>query len=230
MDDTTNQNNDRLQIYPRSFHPVVYADARKSFLRTGDIALCRAGSLEGQLISFYSGSQYSHATMLGWAAADALMIAETRHHKDARLISLSGEIGQWPGYYDVYRVRRASFKADTAWSFMCHAAGAKYDFRHVTRAWLRRRLGPDYIAPIPNSDKPQWPRDCSALVHAAMRSGKGPKLKAFDCDVIPGDFADRRYFDYVCTLFSSIEQIERLSKLLENALPLSIERLKAEGG
>ena len=195
--------NSRLQI-----RPVVYADARKNLLLTGDIALCHAATIEGRLISDVTKSPYTHAAMLGWAAADALMMmAETRQHIGSRLISLSGEVTRYPGYYDVYRVRRKFSPAD-AWSFMCHAAGSKYGWNHITRVWARRRLG-CFISPIPNSEFPQWPRDCSALVHAALRAGGGPQVKTYDCDVVPGDLCATRYFDYVCTLFTSEMQIDQ---------------------
>jgi hypothetical protein len=207
MEKEAKQPNGRLQVFPQSFTPVIYSDARKSLLKTGDIALCRPGTLFGEMIAQETQSVYSHATMLGWAAEDALMIAETRQTKDARLISLSGEIVKWPGYYDVYRVRRKSFKPDISWSFVCHAAGAVYGWRHISRAWLRRKLPNGMVMPIPNSDIPQWPRSCSALIHASLRLGRGPQIQTFDCDAMPGDLSGRRYFDYVCTLFTDENQI-----------------------
>lgn len=199
--------------------PVVYQHARRQILRTGDIALSRPSSLEGLLISRETHASYTHAAMIGWAAADVLMLAETRQHANSRLISLSGEVALWPGYYDVYRVREGEwprFDPDVAWSFMCHAAGSRYGWGHIARVWSRRHSF-GLIPAIPNSDDPQWSRDCSALVHAALRASHGPQVKAFDCDVTPGDLSDPMYFDYICTLFADDKQIERHLERLEDA-------------
>lgn len=154
------------------------------------------------MISGLSGSIYSHATMIGYAglaSAHVLMLGETREHRDARLIALSNEIRHWPGYYDVYRVKNFAWNPDKAWAFVCRAAGATYSWRHMTRGGLRRLFG-NVIPPIPDSDDPEWPRDCSALVHAALRAGNGPGLGVFDCDVAPGDLSHPDYFDYLATL------------------------------
>jgi hypothetical protein len=197
----------------RQLRLLSYAAARNGrWLRTGDSGLCRASSLEGRLISQITRSEYTHATMIGWAASDALMMAETREHFDARLISLSGEVRRWPGYYDIYRPAASRrFNPGRAWSFMCHAAGSRYGWNHIVRVWARRRIS-RLVPPIGNSDDPQWPRDCSALVHAALRAGGGPSLKTWDCDVVPGDLADSRYLHYVCTLFWSDEEIALLGR------------------
>ena len=184
--------------------PLIYFDARRTILRTGDIALCRATSLEGRLIAEETDSIYTHATMLGWAASDALMIAETGNH-GARLILLSAEIKRYPGCYDVYRVVSDRYDLDQAWSFMCHASGSEYSYRFLWRAWLRRHW--HRFPPIPNSDDPQWPRDCSALVHAALRFGNGPQVGLFDCDVSPADLLTMfPHPRYVGTLYPSPEK------------------------
>jgi hypothetical protein len=178
---------------------LTYAEYRNQAL-CGDIVVCRSSSLEGQIISEVTGSRFTHAAMTGWAAPNALMMAETRQHADARLIALSGEVRAWPGYYDVYRVKPGMrFRSDDAWTFMCHAAGSRYGWNHLARVWARRRLG-QWVPPLPNSDDPIWPRDCSALVHAALRAGNGPQLRSHDCDVVPGDYATSDRFFCLGTL------------------------------
>ena len=218
--------------------PTTYAKYRPSAC-TGDILLCRAGSIEGRFISGVTHSQYTHAASIGWSAPDALMMAETRQHNDARLISLSGEIQKWSGYYDVYRDRRAVpqmydpdavgmraslFDPESAWSFLCHAAGSRYSYNHSLRTWARHRLG-TWIPPIPNSDDPVWPRDCSALVHAALRAGNGPQLKRYDCDVVPGDLADPKRFSYYVTLYWSEEEAARAQEIQDARRALAYAEL-----
>jgi hypothetical protein len=175
-------------------------DAVRSSIRNGDIALSRGCTLEGSLITEVTGSAYTHATMLGWACPRTLMIGETRQHADGRLIDCRSEIARWPGYYDVYRVRRQSFDADAAWTFMCHAAGSRYGWRHLARIWVRRRLPWLGVPPAENSDAADAARFCSELVHAALRAGRGPRIKEYDCDVAPGDLCDPQHFRYLFTL------------------------------
>jgi len=192
--------------------PVLYDHIRLG-VRNGDIALCRPSSLEGRLICQGTHAKYSHATMLGWAGT-TLMVGETREHYDARLIDARSEFARWPGLYDVFRVRHCQrsfacdgFDGDAAWSFICHAAGSRYGWNHILRAYLRRRLHFP-VAPIPNSNLPQWPRDCSALVHAAMHFAGGGSVKTFDCDVVPGDLSDPRLCEYRYTVFTNKAQIK----------------------
>ena len=208
--------------------PLTYADYRIRAL-CGDVLLCRASSIEGAIISEVTGSRFTHVAMAGWAAPNALMLAETRQHADARLIALSGEVQAWPGHYDVYRVRPGlRFRADDTWTFMCHAAGSRYGWNHLARVWARRRLG-NWIPAIANSDDPIWPRDCSALIHAALRAGNGPQLRAHDCDVVPGDYAVSSQFVYVGTLYWSTDQAEAAAGA--DALKVAIElNLKAVFG
>jgi hypothetical protein len=189
-------------------HPVVY-DAVRHLVRNGDVALCRGSTPEGAMISEITGSQYTHATMLGWAKPKTLMIGETRQHRDGRLIDARSEIAHWPGYYDVFRVRSQSFRGDAAWTFMCHAAGSRYNWRHIFLYWARRWFGrpSQRLCPLPNSDDPSAMRFCSELVHAALRAGGGPQVAEYDCDVAPGDLADPKKFRYLFTVFATLEQV-----------------------
>jgi hypothetical protein len=212
---------------PKKIIPVVYDDVRRG-IRNGDIALCRPSSLTGEVITRATDTKYSHATMLGWASPHTLMVGETREHHDARLIDARSEFCRWPGAYDVFSVRTtpldfcrpahlnwyhyADYDGDAAWTFVCHSAGSKYGWNHISRVGLRRILGQTWIAPVPNNNAPQWPRDCSGLVHAAMRLYRGPILRPFDCDVVPGDFADPRSFDYRFTVFATHDQVAEFER------------------
>ena len=193
-------------------NPVLIAyEAIRPKLRTGNLLLARACDLGGRLISHVTSSEYVHASMIGFAGRrphDVLMLGETRQHKDGRLIALSSEIRAWPGYYDVYRLN-AGWKPSVAWAFICRAAGSRYSLRHNLRVWLRIRLGASLIAPILNSDSPEWPRNCSALVHAAIRAAGGPSIRDFDADVVPGDLADPALSSYVATIYWSKDQINQ---------------------
>jgi hypothetical protein len=182
--------------------PVAYDDVRDS-IRCGDVALSRAATIEGDAISLVTRSQYTHATMLGWSGEEpfrTLMIGETRQRENARSIDCRSEIQQWPGYYDVFRVRSPLYDGRQAWRFMCQAAGARYGWGHLVHIWGRRRIGRLWPA-VANSDEPQSERFCSELVHAAIRLGGGPQLRQYDCDVAPGDLSDPFLVDYLFTLF-----------------------------
>lgn len=196
--------------------PRIYEDVRAS-ISNGDIAVCTPVSFWGRQIALHTHTRYSHATMLGWAG-HTLMVGETREKRDARLIDARSEFANWPGIYDVFSVRTQynldhcywwpHYDGDKAWDFVCHAAGSKYGWNHITRVCSRRVLGARWIAPIPNSYSPRWPRDCSALVHRAIVYADGPMVADHDCDVIPGDLADPRYFEYRFTIFETEKQIE----------------------
>ncbi len=177
-----------------------YSEARK-YLKTGMLALCRSRSIEGDLIAEVTDSPYTHVGMLG-KAGTAFMLGETLEHKDARLVCLREQVRSWPNCWDIYQIRPDKYPRycpEAAWGFICHASGARYGWRYCTRVWLRKRLG-EWIPPLPNSNDPQTPRNCSGLVHAASRICGGPKLKQYDSDVVPGDWSDPRYTEYVMTL------------------------------
>jgi hypothetical protein len=201
--------------------PVAWPEAVR-LVKTGDIGLCRPSTLEGRAIVRVTRMCYCHAMMLGWkfghaGALPRLMIGETVGHRDARLIDAHAEVVRYPGIYDVYRVRPEWWEAgavascELAWDFMCQAAGSGYSWTYIWREWVRFRL-PKWLQwicpPIANSQWPESPRDCSGLVHAALRFAGGPQVNPFDCEVVPGDLADRRFFEYVCTLFENQQQVE----------------------
>jgi hypothetical protein len=201
--------------------PLLYDEAR-TLIKNGYIGLARPDSFEGRAITRATRAVYSHATLFGWATPATLMVGETREHKDARLIDARSEIFRSPaGCYDVFRVLQHSvfqYNGNQAWEFVCHAAGCGYSWHFINRVFWRRSCGLTWVTPIANSDLPQWPRDCSGLVHAALRSGGGPQVKAFDCDVEPGDLCDPCSFEYLFTLFSTDEQIERFLEQQEDSL------------
>lgn len=216
---------------------MSYRRARQMLHRqAGIIALSRPDSIEGRLITQVTHARYSHATMLGWPAQDVWGFAETRQHVGARVMPFSDEVRAWPGYYDLFEVRDtetggfySAYDGELAWAFMVRAAGAQYSYRHLSRVWLRRRIS-RIIPALPNSDEPLYPRNCSALVHAAIRNAGGPTVKSYDSDVVPQDLADPRYFRYLLTIVWSEEEAdhrlsllasERLAELQQNRSPFS---------
>jgi hypothetical protein len=200
-------------------------------IRTGDILICRKTSLFGAIIGQFTKSEYVHAAMAGWVYGRSPtphgglpMLGETRGHREARLINLVREITLWPGLYDVYRVRSDYWKhvqvvPELAFAFMCLASGSGYSWKYCWWVWLHRRL-PRFlhwlIPSIANSDSPATARNCSGLVHAALRYGGGPQLKPEDWAVVPGDYADPEHFTYIGTLFDTPEQVEAYTQLQEN--------------
>lgn len=203
---------------PFAIRPVVYREVRDS-IRNGDIGLFRPRGFEGDVIAAATKTRYSHATLLGWAGDHpwrTLMFGETLEHADARAIDAASQVERWPGICDVYRVTTSDlpsrywtkqYNGNAAWHFVCHAAGSKYGWRHIPRVFARRSLGLDVPA-IPNSDDPQYPRDCSALVHAALRFADGPQIKEYDADVVPGDLANIPGVSYLFTLFATQGQVD----------------------
>lgn len=194
---------------PTEMLRVAYEDVRRS-LTTGMIALSRPGSLEGRIITDVTRvghsapwQRYSHATMLGWCS-NVLMLAETRQHADARLIAASEEFRQWPGYYDIYRVRTRTrlYDPQLAWEFMLRAAGTRYGYNHISRVFVRRHLGHCLLSPLPNSADPRYPRDCSALIHRAVREAGCPGVLTYDCDVTPQHLCDPGLSVYMFTIAS----------------------------
>ena len=105
-------------------NPVVYAAFRQHLL-TGDIALSRPDARpSNRLIALGTGSPYVHATMIGWCGG-VLMLAEARQWRESHLVTLSSQVKRWPGFYDVYRVRRP-FRPTAAWTTMLRATGTPY--------------------------------------------------------------------------------------------------------
>jgi hypothetical protein len=209
-------------------------------LRTGDILLCRAHTLEGQVIKHVTDSQYCHMAMAGQSYGPhgkkrSLRHCETVGHRDAQEIDLQGEIRNFPGLYDAFRVDRKqfpNFDPERAWKFMQAAAGSGYGWSNIWRVWMRRRLNPLLrlidcpILPIPNNDDPTVPRDCSVLGQAAIRFAGGPRWATFDCDVVPGMMADR-YTSYLCTLYYDKLPSSEISK--DGPAAAKVARLAARG-
>ncbi len=192
-------------------HPVVYA-AFRQYLLTGDIALSRPDARpSNRLIALGTGSPYVHATMIGWCAG-VLMLAEARQWRESHLVTLSSQVKRWPGFYDVYRVRRP-FRPTAAWTTILRAAGTPYGWGQLLGDAAHKVFG--RLAPArPNDPAVDFPRDCSGLVNYACRAGgRTPRPGLADEEVEPGHFADVSFARYVCTLYWTEE-----------------ERRKAEGG
>jgi hypothetical protein len=190
---------------PLPLRGVAYA-AFRPCLRTGDIALSRATHRpSNRLIALGTGSPYVHATMLGWCG-DVLMLAEARQWRESHLVTLSSQVKNWPGLYDVYRVRRP-FRPAAAWSAMLRATGTPYGWGQIFREALRKLLG--RLPPQGNQPEADVPRDCSALVNFACRAvGRAPRPELADEEVEPGHFAAPSFAHYLCTLYWSQEQVE----------------------
>ena len=202
---------DQCEIRLRQINPLVYPVARKSILQraNGWIVLCRAATVEGELICEETNSTYSHAGIIGWCEPNSLMLVESIQHADqvgpsgVRIVPLSTTVAEWPGYFDLFEPVWPGYDPNRAWSFALHASGTRYGWAFIHRVFWRRHLG-TIVPPLPNSDDPRVRRDCSGFVHAAMRAGHGPQERAFDCDVLPGDFAGKPLrYKYHGTLFAN---------------------------
>jgi hypothetical protein len=189
---------------PIALHPAVYSAFRRH-LRTGDIALARSdGRFADRLIAWGTGSPYVHATMIGWCG-NVLMLAEARQWRESHLITLSSQVKHWPGLYDVYRVCRP-FQPRAAWNTMVRATGTPYGWGQIVGVALEKLFGPRMHRPA-NNPAEDYPRDCSALVNFACRSGgRVPRPDLPDADVEPGHFADPAFARYLGTLVWEDEQ------------------------
>ncbi len=183
-------------IRPRA---VTY-DAFRQYLRTGDIALSRPDARpSNKLIALGTGSPYVHATMIGWCGG-VLMLAEARQWSQSHLVTLSSQVKRWPGFYDVYRVRRP-FRPTTAWTVMLRATGTPYGWGQLLGDAAHKLFGP-LARTKPNDPAADYPRDCSGLVNFACRAGgRTPRPGLADEEVEPGHFADAAFARYVCTLY-----------------------------
>ena len=104
-----------------------------------------------RLIAWGTGSPYVHATMIGWCG-DVLMLAEARQWRESHLVTLSSQVKQWPGLYDVYRVRRP-FRPLAAWDTMVRATGTPYGWGQLLAAALRQAVRPA-ACPDPKTTRP----------------------------------------------------------------------------
>ena len=206
----------------RPLEPVVYVDFRQH-LRTGDIALSRAdGRPSNRLIALGTGSPYVHATMLGWCN-EVLMLAEARQWRESHLVTLSSQVKHWPGHYDVYRVL-PPFRPAMAWTAMLRATGTPYGWGLLLREAVRKVIGRPVARPG-NDPAVDRPRDCSALVNFACRSGgRVPRPVLADEEVEPGHFADATFARYVCTLFWTQQQADECLRFQAAQNELSLPR------
>ena len=207
-----------MTLKPLQLRAVSYAQLRPT-LESGDIALCRASSLEGQLIARVTHMQYSHASMLAWLnphrrdTGGELMIVESVQHHGKRCTPFSKEVQAWPGYYDIFRPKaplltiygREHYDGEAAAAWMARGSLSEYSYYDLVWAgakrvwpWLRK------VLPRPkNSDSPDYRRDCSCQCHAALRLHGGPVLRERDADCVPGDLATPRLFTYIGTACST---------------------------
>ncbi len=218
--------------------PVSYAFIRQTpgFVRSGDVALCCAGSIEGRIITDATGQTYSHAAMLAWLnqhrqadSGSCLMLTESLQHAGKRMVPFSKEVEAWPGYWDLFRPRDkyprlagSGYDGEAAAAWMARAVESGYGYLDLVRVALRRHsYWPLCCIPAPrNSDSPDTLRDCSAQVHAALRLHGGPCLREHDCDVQPGDMADTRTFDYLGTVHWTEEQVQDAIASIVAACPV----------
>lgn len=233
-----------------TIRPIAYADYRR-IAESGDILICRSSSIEGGIITRVTGAEYSHASLVGWINphrrddpdSSALMIVESVQHHGTRIIPLSGEIRQWSGLYDVYRPKDVyprlypfsnGYDGDAAFAWSCRGAGSSYGWLDLARVGCRRyACWPlDRLPAVPNSDDPRFPRDCSCRVHAATRLHGGRILKAKDCDVVPGDFSDPRFFAYRGTLYFHEHEAKAVAEVIaaQRALNAAEADLLENGG
>ena len=175
--------------------PVSYAFIRQTpgFVRSGDVALRCAGSIEGRIITDATGQTYSHAAMLAWLnqhrqadSGSCLMLTESLQHAGKRMVPFSKEVEAWPGYWDLFRPRDkyprlagSGYDGEAAAAWMARAVESGYGYLDLVAGVALRRHSywPLCCIPAPrNSDSPDTLRDCSAQVHAALRLHGGPCL------------------------------------------------------
>jgi hypothetical protein len=188
---------------------VGFARAKQE-IEDGDVLLWRPTNALGLAIAAVTGSQYSHAAMAAWlperrcidgqSVRGNLMSLEMLPFRGGRMGNLEKQVRRWPGRCDVYRPR-GSYNNHEAMAQMIRLVQQDYGWIDYGCVVLHRYLGLPTVD-LENSDDPEVPRDCSAGVAWACRTGGDKEVYRGDrdADIVPGDLANEEFSAYRLTL------------------------------
>jgi len=150
---------------------AFYRDVREE-LRDGDIVLYRRGRrLSNLLIGVAGRSPYVHAGMLAWWGDD-LMLLETIQGAGGRAILFSSQVQQYPGKWDVFRVKDPDkkFVPGAAISYMRRSTSRPYGWWGLARTALAHLPVVRLFVPVDTNDTSNGSLPfCSHLVSSAAR-------------------------------------------------------------
>lgn len=179
------------------------------FLHQGDVLLFRGEGAIAKVIQAFTGSEYSHAAMVGWWAVDndaEPMCLESREWVGIRSTTLASQVKRAPGRIDVYRIRDGWKRTATmgpSVAYMRDATGGDYGYANVLAASVRRLPVWRFLVKPDTNDKAvsKSPPFCSQLVDQALRKvdqdvapNKASRLTT------PGDLATSSTLVYQYTL------------------------------
>lgn len=189
----------------RPYRAVIYSEARRLILG-GDVLLHRPTKhLMSRLIGEHGGGPipYSHAALAAWWG-DIAFLLETLQWAGAHAVTLSSQVEQNPGHYDVYRVR-PPYAAAAAVDEMLRITGTPYGWRSLGMAALRHV---PILKHLVGRTNPKWPPMCSQAVGRACRAGRADPLPGRDeAEIEPWQLGVPEFAEYQFTLFWSAGQM-----------------------
>lgn len=200
--------------------PRVYSEVRNEVL-PADLALYRpVWKLSNQRIAIAARSpgaapwqRYAHVGMCDWYRGMLVLLETLQSKGGGRVVTLSSQVRQNPGHWDIYRVSHL-FDADMTLDVMVRLAGTKYGWGMLFQAAVAYLVGVRLLFPAPADDELNGSQPtCSGAVSRALRAGGyDPQKGLADAGTIPNHFAWPEVAEYQFTLCSTAEQASRLEE------------------
>jgi hypothetical protein len=181
---------------------VRYADVRRE-IRDADLLLFRSRGL----IAAMGRGVHCHAAKAAWWGDDLFCLEVLQFH-GGRAVTLSGQVREWPGRYDVFETnpddRWPQYDRAGAAAFMRRLCGCRYGYAGLFGAALRHLpivrclVRPD----VDDAAIARRPPFCSEACAMADRIGGGvdPVEQLADRLTEPADLARSPFYRYRCTL------------------------------
>jgi len=179
-----------------------YVEVRH-LIRDGDLLLFRSAGVIARL----GRGRHSHAARAAWWHDD-LFLLEVLQWRGGRAVTLSSQVEQWPGRYDVYAVnpgeRWPQYDRTAAVRFMRRLCGGPYGYAGLIRAGLLHLPLVRMFVPAEVDDRAvdHRPPFCSHACAMADRvaGGVDPVPHLADRLTEPADLARSPFYRYRFTL------------------------------
>jgi hypothetical protein len=179
-----------------------YAEVRH-LIRDGDLLLFRSAGVIARL----GRGRHNHAARAAWWDDD-LFLLEVLQWRGGRAVTLSSQVHQWPGRYDVYEVdpgqRWPDYNRPAAVRFMRRLCGSPYGYLGLLRAGLLHLPLVRMFIPADVDDRSvdHRPPFCSQACAMADRvaGGVDPVPHLADRLTEPADLARSPFYRYRFTL------------------------------